>query len=97
MPRETRRNTIPEPVRVDPDILAAIRDAEPGRLTGALDRAWSRLSRHTRGAIDSDMTGRRRNIRTLAAHPSLAGLVAEELKAAAEKSARFVADIGAMP
>lgn len=94
MPRENR---IPEPVRVDPDTLAAIRDAEPGRLTGALDRAWNRLSRQTRGLIDSDMTGRTRTIRTLASHPSIAGLVVEELKAAADKSLRFEAQIGGAP
>lgn len=94
MPRENR---IPEPVRIDPAHLAMVRDAEAGRLAAALHRAWNRLSRETRGRIDSDMTGRTRTIRTLAAHQSIVGLVVDELTAAAEKSARFEADIGALP
>lgn len=94
MPRENR---IPDPVRVDPAHLAAIRDAEAGRLTGALDRAWWRLSRHSRGVIDSDMAGRTRTLRTLAAHPLIVALVVEELEAAAAKSVRFEAEIGATP
>lgn len=80
--------------KVLPEYAAAVRDAEAGALTGALDRAWYRLSRKTRSEINFEMLGRPRTIRTLAAHPLIIAIVVEELTAAADKSARFVAEIG---